>query len=919
MRTATPAIALAILLLPALLAAGNVAEIRSVNFKSLPTYTRVTIELSRPVQYEHKRMANPERLYFNLENSILSTRDQTRFPVNDGILKQIELHQKDPNTVQILIYLDNMHKFNCFLAAKPDRLVIDLFKKSQKTAGRAQKPTNTPETHATKTASKQTPHQKPQDKFFLMGIAMWRLNWTRVKGNEIRFRYSDLGLPPDFSTRERASFVLDGTYGGQKYKINGQLNYDPENRITEPPLSFIITTGDENKYISIGDYRMGFFGDSVFTRYYHPFRGVLIGAKSRRLGFELIGGMSRGTTGVDEFPATAGAGPYYLKDSPIIRGSEVVFLVVKSATSPDNELKRTPMIRTKDYFIDYDRGALIFNYSLYPFDELGNPVYLIVSYQFESLIGRFTRDVFGFRSFVSPSEFLTFTFSYVADSDGRLKVNDAWKKRNGIYSFGLQLDTNVARLVGEFSASKSPLAETRVGFFGGGVINFSKYLRLYLNSWQIEGDFPTFANEQLKYGYSLQQVFRSSVKTVFLSPFQFTRNLGAELYPFSLSRLSVGERESHSYIEWEKGHTNFSAGFGERKELLGDIVLRTAFLSSLHNGEKTKIWAKAEVDKEFDKEKESKNSLVECLLLGVRQRLWSGTKGGIYLQTDYSGESFEDLLNLSSDKYHHSGSLFLEYLTGGEGIFGGYRKEGLFEKNGKKLLDVDIYEAGLRGHVYKGLFFETRVRAETSRQATSVTDNTILSLGGGVESKAFRAMARYEVQLNKSSGGEGKRRLWSLFLSGSPFKDLNLSLRYYKQTSGNYALSSVSERAEEQLSSQIIWRIGSFFSLYSQWRYDTNLELYPPLDRTKGNSLASVQGVKIDFSRSVNVLANYKLIRVWGPIENKKESRSAELGYRFLRHFRLAIGAERIHFYDKWDVKGGYESTVWYTNLVALY
>lgn len=918
MRKGAPSIAF-VILVTGLLAAKDVAEIRSVNFESLRTYTRIIIAVSHPVQYKYERIANPERLYFDIENSMLPSGEEGCLPVNDGILKRIELYQKGSETVRVVIYLDNVEKFNPYLITEPDRLVIDVYRKSEKATGSVEKATTKPGNEVTKIVSRQISEQKPKDKLFLMGIGMWRLNWTKVKGNEIRFRYSDLGLPPDFSTRERASFVMDGTYGGRKYKINGHLNYDPENRITEPPLNFLITTGNENKYISIGDYSMGFFGDWVFTRYYHPFRGGLIGAKSERLGFELIGGMSRGTTGIDEFRADAGAGPYYLKDSPIIRGSEVVFLVVKSATNPDIELKRTPMIRNKDYFIDYDRGALIFNYPLYPFDELGNPVYLIISYQFESLIGRFTRDVLGFRSFFSPSNSINFNFSYVADSDGRLKIEDAWKQRRGIYSFGLKIDTNFSRFLGEFSLSKSPSAEKQLGFFGGGVINFSKYLRLYFNSWQIEGDFPTFANEQLQYGYSLQQIFPSLVKTVFLSPFQFTRNLGAELYPFSLSRLSVGEREVHTYMEWEKGYTNFSGGIGERKELLRDIFFRTFFLSSLQNGEKTKIWAKAEVDKEFDKEKEAKNSLIEYLLFGVRQKLWSGTKGEVYIQTDYTGDSFDDLLNLSSDKYHHSGSVFLEYLTGNEGIFGGYRKEALFEKKGKKLLDIDIYETGIRSHIYKGLFFDSRFRREDSHQDSNFMDNRILSLGGGVETKVFRAMARYEVQMNKSTGGEGKRKLWSLFLSGSPYKDLSLSIRYYKQKSGNYAPLSLSERAEEQLSSQIIWRIASFLSLYSQWRYDTNFELYPPLDRTRGNSLASVQGIKLNFTKSFNFLANYKLIKVWGPIENKKESGSAELGYLFLRHFRLAIGAEKIHFYDKFDAKGNYDSTVWYTKLVALY
>ena len=68
---------------------------------------------------------------------------------------------------------------------------------------------------------------KKKDTLFLMGMGMLRLNWASVKGDAIRFRYSDMGLPSDFSTRERASFMVDGTFGRGKYTVNGFLNYDP--------------------------------------------------------------------------------------------------------------------------------------------------------------------------------------------------------------------------------------------------------------------------------------------------------------------------------------------------------------------------------------------------------------------------------------------------------------------------------------------------------------------------------------------------------------------------------------------------------------------------------------------------------------------------------------------------------------------
>jgi hypothetical protein len=759
-----------------------------------------------------------------------------------------------------------------------------------------------------------------KDKLYLMGIAMLRLNWASVKGNEIRFRYSDLGLPADFSTRERASFMVDGTMRDGQYAISGHLDYDPENRITEPPLDFLVTVGNEKEYLSLGDQRTGVFLDSIFSRYYHPFRGGILGKKSKHAGVEVLAGVSRGEAGIEEFPADAGVGPYYLSESPILRGSENVLLVTRSSSRPDLEISQTPMVRNRDYFIDYDRGAIIFNSPLLGIDPLGNPVWVRVTYQFESLAGRFTRSVLGVRAFAAPWEFIKFNLSYIADADAMLSLGQAWDDRRGIFTVGVNVDSRPLTFFGEFSRSSEKQQQGQNGFFGGGILNFSKRLRLFFNAWSIPSDFPIFTNQQLKYGYSLYQIFPAyAERNIFLSPFQFTRNIGAELYPFSLASLAVDEREGHAFLEWENRRFVLSGGYGERKTLGSDVFSRTTYLSSFLNRENTKAWGKIELDDEFDKPRAIQDSGVGDFMLGGRQRLWHGAKGAAFFQFDYSGQKFSDRLDLASDTVGRSASFLLEYLTGSEGIFASYQKELLDEENGRRLLDADIYEAGIRRHIGKRFFLDSRFRREISDQEGRVMKNNILSLGGGVETARFRAMGRYELQLNQNDGREGRRRLWSLFLFGSPLKDMSLSLNYYKQIGRDDAPPSLQERSEEQLNFRLLWRIRQWLSLYSQWRYDTNFELYPPYDGIQSNSLASVQGVKLNVSRKLEFLANYKLLRIWGPIENRKQSLAAEFGYLIRRHFRAGLGAEIIDFHDPQLAGADYHSTVGYFKLVVLY
>ncbi len=766
---------------------------------------------------------------------------------------------------------------------------------------------------------KTAPGEK-KNKIFLMGIGMLRLNWTKVKGNEIRFRYSDLGLPADFSTRERASFTVSGKYGKES-RIEGYLNYDPENRITEPPLDFLFTLGNEKTYLTVGDYRMGVFLDSVFSRYYHPFRGAIVGLRGKHFGVEILGGMARGETGIEELPADSGAGPYFLSEAPILRGSEVVFLVTKSATNPDVEIRRQQLIRNKDYFIDYDRGEIIFNYPIYPYDAMGNPIFILVRYQYESLVGRFTRDVFGIKAFVSPISPVKFNFSYVADADATLSFQDAIKQRRGIYTFGINVDSKRLNMFGEYSFSQEPSVQRQNGFFGGGVLHLSEKLHLYFNSWSVESGFPTFANEQLKYGYSLYQIFPEySQRYIFLSPFQFSRNLAGELYPFLMSRISVSEREYNAFLEWEGSSTKVSTGYGYRIGVEEKLKSYLGYLSVFHDGEKTKYWGKVELDRSFDEAKQLKDSRTEQGMVGFRQRILSTSRGDLYLQADYKGEVFDDFLSLSPSSYHHFATIFTEFLTENEGIFAGYQKEVIISReDNSTMLDRNIYETGVRKHIYKGFFVDSRFRQEDATRGGVSSNVQLISLGGGIESRRFRLMGRYEVQINKNDSQKNRRKLWSLFIFGTPLKGMNLSLRYFKRQGMQEALVPASESSEEELSFRLLWRPFRALALYSQWRYDTNIELYPPLDRTRSNTLASIQGLKINFTERLEFLANYKLLRVWGPIENKKESLAAELGYLIFKHFRAGIGVERIDFTDKFEPTGNYRSTVGYFKLIGIF
>jgi len=109
-------------------AADNV-EVQDIRQLSSKGYTRVVVELSAPVEFSSKRLASPDRLYFDLKNTKISKEINTALPVGDGILKTIRAGQFNPDTVRIVLDLGEIKDFKAFVLEEPAKLIIDVYGK----------------------------------------------------------------------------------------------------------------------------------------------------------------------------------------------------------------------------------------------------------------------------------------------------------------------------------------------------------------------------------------------------------------------------------------------------------------------------------------------------------------------------------------------------------------------------------------------------------------------------------------------------------------------------------------------------------------------------------------------------------------------------------------------------------------------
>ena len=106
-------------------------DVTDIRYWSYPDYTRVVISLTSTPDYSRNRLANPDRLYFDIKNSRLKKELQKTIAVGNGMLKTVRAGQFSDSTVRVVIDLDKMTNYKILTMDDPVRLIIDIYGKKQ--------------------------------------------------------------------------------------------------------------------------------------------------------------------------------------------------------------------------------------------------------------------------------------------------------------------------------------------------------------------------------------------------------------------------------------------------------------------------------------------------------------------------------------------------------------------------------------------------------------------------------------------------------------------------------------------------------------------------------------------------------------------------------------------------------------------
>jgi N-acetylmuramoyl-L-alanine amidase len=105
----------------------SVVTLTEIRRALLPDGVRVTIEMDGEALYHQELLDNPSRLFFDLRAARASGPLQgATLKYSDGLVKQIRLGQRAPNTTRVVLDVDGMETYSVFTLYNPFRVIVDL-------------------------------------------------------------------------------------------------------------------------------------------------------------------------------------------------------------------------------------------------------------------------------------------------------------------------------------------------------------------------------------------------------------------------------------------------------------------------------------------------------------------------------------------------------------------------------------------------------------------------------------------------------------------------------------------------------------------------------------------------------------------------------------------------------------------------
>ena len=157
----------------------SLAVVDGLRHWSTPTYSRVVVSLERPVPYTTNLMGaqeqtgGPRRLHLDLRGARLRSGLADKAPLGEGLLKAAKVGQAGPDTVRLVLDVQQLASYKVFTLDNPFRVVVDCFGQEPKVEDKraARRPREPAAPPPTTTHVRKVPRGRAQDTPPDLGLA----------------------------------------------------------------------------------------------------------------------------------------------------------------------------------------------------------------------------------------------------------------------------------------------------------------------------------------------------------------------------------------------------------------------------------------------------------------------------------------------------------------------------------------------------------------------------------------------------------------------------------------------------------------------------------------------------------------------------------------------------------------------------
>jgi len=179
----------------------------------------------------------------------------------------------------------------------------------------------------------------------------------------------------DRRNRNRLFRDLDPNFLYSIYGDNSLLTYDVQ---TQSPL--FAKVEKDRSYLLLGDFNSE-LSSQEFTKYDRSLAGVKGEHRTDKWNIRGFGSLTNHQVVHKEIRGEGLSGFYNLGYSQITPGSEQVRIETRDKYHSEVVINREEKTRYRDYDIDYDQGTIFFKQPVSAFDQFGNSVWIVVTYE----------------------------------------------------------------------------------------------------------------------------------------------------------------------------------------------------------------------------------------------------------------------------------------------------------------------------------------------------------------------------------------------------------------------------------------------------------------------------------------------------------------------------------------------------------